>query len=205
MKNPYSQWIFPRLLDRMMGGEPFTPYRQKLLQQAQGDVLEIGFGTGLNLPHYPPGAIASLTLVDPNPGMGRLAQSRLAQSPFPVTCHTLSSENLPLGDNQFDTVVSTWTLCSIPRVAQALGEIYRVLKPGGVFLFVEHGRSPDPGIYRWQQRLTPIQRILADGCHLDRDISALVQAQFPQGQWERTNEPSLPALGHTFYWGLARK
>ena len=202
--NLYTEWVFPRMLDWMMAGEPFQTYRQQLLHAAIGDVLEIGFGTGLNLPHYSD-RVQSLTVIDPNPGMQQLAQPRLAQTSLPVTVQQLAGESLPMADDRFDTVVSTWTLCSIAGLEQALGEIHRVLKPGGQFLFIEHGLSERPEVQRWQRRLTPVQRVIADGCHLDRDIAMLVGQWFADLTWERFEAPSFPAIGGTFYRGVAHK
>ena len=122
-----------------------------------GEVLEIGFGTGLNLPHYPE-HVRRITTVDPNPGMGRLARRRIAESGIAVDQRALSGEALPFEDGSFDCVVSTWTLCSIPDAGRALGEIHRVLRPGGRFVFLEHGLSEDAKVRAWQRRLNPIQR-----------------------------------------------
>jgi ubiquinone/menaquinone biosynthesis C-methylase UbiE len=149
--------------------------RPMVLAPAQGHVLEIGFGTGLNLPHYPE-TVRHLTAVDVNPGMVRRARRRIAESSIPVDHQVADVASLSMADATFDTVVSTWTLCSIPAVEQALAEMHRVLKPGGTFLFVEHGLSDDAGVQRWQRRLDPIQRVIADGCHLTRRVGQLVEA-----------------------------
>jgi ubiquinone/menaquinone biosynthesis C-methylase UbiE len=159
-----------------MSAPALAQCRQKLLADVRGDVLEIGFGTGLNLPYYPP-HIHHLTAVDINPGMPALAQKRLRTSPITVDYRILNGEVLPMRDHTFDSVVSTWTLCSIANVTQALQEIRRVLKPEGRFLFIEHGLSDAPRVQRWQHRLNPLQKLLADGCHLDRNMRALIEAQ----------------------------
>lgn len=174
--NWYRRVIFPRLCEFLLGKPFVAKHRQELLSRARGDVLEIGFGTGLNLPHYPPG-IRKLTIIDPNVGMHHLAQKRIKQTRIEVEQQVLGGEHLPFADHTFDCVVSTFTLCSIGNVSQALGEVYRVLKPGQPFLFLEHGLSPDPGVQKWQRRLNRLEMLLADGCHLDRDIRALVAAQ----------------------------
>jgi ubiquinone/menaquinone biosynthesis C-methylase UbiE len=150
--------------------------RTNLLARACGDVLEIGFGTGLNLPHYPAG-VRRITTVDPNAGMHRLAQRRVRRSRIEVDQRVLSGERLPFEDNAFDCIVSTFTLCSIDKVEQALSEVYRVLRPGGRFLFLEHGLSPEPAVQKWQRRLNGLEMCLADGCCLDRNMKALVAAQ----------------------------
>ncbi|MEO1619648.1 MAG: class I SAM-dependent methyltransferase [Cyanobacteria bacterium J06632_3] len=202
--NVYTNLIFPRLLELTMSSASMTDYRRQLLSGVSGDVLEIGFGTGLNLPHYSQ-AVTSLTTVDPNEGMGAIAQKRIADSPIPVATQALSGEALPMDDNSFDNVVCTWTLCSIPNVEQALKEAYRVLKPGGKFFFIEHGLSHEPGMQRWQNRLTPIQRVVADGCHLNRKIDRLVDNIFDVVSVETFYATSLPKVIGYFYQGTAQK
>lgn len=170
----YSQWIFPRLCDWVMRQQRLSRLRRELLSGVQGEVLEIGFGSGLNLPHYPE-RVRKITAVDPNPGMNAVAQKRINASSIGVAHRILSAERMPLGDATFDSVVSTWTLCSIPNVDQALKEIVRVLKPGGKFFFLEHGRSDEPAVQKWQDRLTPLNKKLADGCHLNRDMKGIIE------------------------------
>lgn len=172
----YSRVIFPRLCELALNQPFIAKHRQALLSQARGDILEIGFGTGLNLPHYPP-HVRKITIVDPNPGMHRKAEQRIAASTIEVDQRLLGGEQLPFDAATFDCVVSTFTLCSIEEVSRALGEVFRVLKPGGCFLFLEHGLSPDPGVQKWQHRLTWLQRHLGDNCRLDRNIRALVTSQ----------------------------
>jgi ubiquinone/menaquinone biosynthesis C-methylase UbiE len=172
----YSQFIFPHLCDFCLNTSLVAKHRQILLAQADGDVLEIGFGTGLNLPFYAD-RIRRITVVEPNPGMNRLAQKRIKQRGIEVDQRLLSSERLPFEDGQFDCVVSTFTLCSIGDVHQALGEICRVIKPAGRFLFLEHGLSPEPKVQRWQHRLNWLQMRIGGGCRLDRNIKELVTGQ----------------------------
>jgi len=173
----YSQRILPYLLDWSMSDPAIAQYRKEVLANVTGEVLEIGFGTGLNLSYYPE-SIHKLVAIDANPGVRKIAQKRIQTSNITVNCRVLNGENLPMADNTFDSVVSTWTLCSIAKVEQALQEIYRVLKPGGKFFFIEHGLSPDPQVQTWQNRLTPIQKAIADGCHLNRNIRQLIEKQF---------------------------
>ncbi len=187
-----------------MSSVSMTDYRKQLLSEVSGDVLEIGFGTGLNLPYYS-AAVTSLTAVEPNEGMGAIAQKRINESPIPVETKPLSGENLSMPDASFDNVVCTWTLCSIPNVKKALNEAYRVLKPGGRFFFIEHGLSDEPGIQAWQNRLTPIQRVIADGCHINRKIDELVGAAFDQVAWEEFYAADLPKVMGYFYQGIATK
>ena len=200
----YSSLIFPRLLEFSMSSASMTDYRKQLLSEVSGDVLEIGFGTGLNLPYYS-AAVTSLTAVEPNEGMGAIAQKRINESPIPVETKPLSGENLSMPDASFDNVVCTWTLCSIPNVKKALNEAYRVLKPGGRFFFIEHGLSDEPGIQAWQNRLTPIQRVIADGCHINRKIDELVGAAFDQVALKEFYAADLPKVMGYFYQGIATK
>ncbi len=172
----YSRVIFPRLCDLLLGTELVAARRRELLAQARGQVLEIGFGTGLNVEHYSP-RVAKLTTIDPNEGMHRLAVRRIKSSPIEVEQRVLRSEQLPFEDGSFDCVVSTFTLCSIDDVSRALTEVYRALKPGGQFLFLEHGLSPEPKVQKWQRRLNWLQGKLADGCRLDRDVKQLIAGQ----------------------------
>lgn len=172
----YSQIVFPCLCDLLLNRPFVAKHRRELLAHACGEILEIGFGTGLNLPHYS-SHVRKITTVDPNTGMHRLARKRVKKSGIEVDQRILSSERLPFDDGAFDCVVSTFTLCSINDVERALVEIHRVLKPGGQFLFLEHGLSPEPNVQKWQRRLNWLEIVLADGCHLDRDIERLVTAQ----------------------------
>ena len=201
----YSQVIFPRLLEWGMSIPELTQYRQALLAEVTGNVLEIGFGTGLNLPHYP-SHIEKITTVDVNPGVNALAQKRIQASAIAIENHVLNGEQLPMADHSFDSVVSTWTLCSIAKVDQALQEIHRVLKPGGKFFFIEHGLSDEPKLQIWQNRLTPLQKVIADGCHLNRQIQALVERnQFEITKLEKFYATSLPKVGAYMYKGIAIK
>lgn len=201
----YSRLVFPWLCDCLLSQPFLAKYRQELLATVEGDVLEIGFGTGLNLPHYPP-HVRRITTVDPNAGTRRRAQRRIQHSGVEVDQRSLDCERLPFADGSFDCVVSSWTLCSIDDVGQALGEVHRVLRPGGRFLFLEHGLSPDPRVQKWQRRLNWLERRLVGGCRLDRDIRALVSAQpFAAVDVAEFALEKLPRThGHT-YRGVARK
>jgi len=200
----YSQVIFPRVLDWVMSDPVLTQYRQEVLSEVSGEVLEIGFGTGLNLPHYPE-TLQKLTAIDANAGMNGLARKRIQYSRIIVANRVLNGENLPMDDNSFDSVVSTWTLCSIAKVELALQEIHRVLKPGGKFFFIEHGLSDDPKVQVWQRRLTPLQKIIADGCHLDRNMKKLVENQFEVLKLEEFYMEETPKLAGYMYKGVATK
>jgi ubiquinone/menaquinone biosynthesis C-methylase UbiE len=200
----YSNLIIPYCIDLSMSGSNLRQYRQELLKDVSGEILEIGFGTGLNLPHYPE-QVTKITTVEPNPGMQKLARSRIKQSQITVDYKILNGESLPMSNAMFDSVVCTWTLCSIPLVEQAIAEVYRVLKPGGKFLFIEHGLSQDPSIQVWQNRLTPIQKVIADGCHLNRKINELVQQQFSNVTIKQFYASKLPKIIGYMYQGVAVK
>lgn len=200
----YSRWVLPRLLDWTMTGQPFAQYRQQVLADVSGEVLEIGFGTGLNLAYYP-ATVSSLTVIEPNLGMGAIAAPRLAATDLPVNSLPLRGEQLDLPSDRFDYVVSTWTLCSIAGLDQALQEIHRVLKPGGKFVFIEHGLSPDPTLQTWQHRLTPLQKRIADGCHFDRAIADLIQPHFASLAVDTFYAENVPKIGGYFYQGVAVK
>jgi ubiquinone/menaquinone biosynthesis C-methylase UbiE len=169
----YAEQVLPRLTDVVMSRPELTRIRARVAAELEGEVLEIGFGSGLNVPHYP-AAVTRVRAVDPATVGRRLAAGRVANCPVPVEYVGLDGQELPLESASVDHVLTTWTLCTIPDVARALGEIDRVLRPGGRFHFVEHGRSPDSDVARWQDRLTPLQRRVAGGCHLNRPIDELI-------------------------------
>ena len=169
----YTDQILPRITNKVLSGGPFSEIRARVSAGLGGEVLEMGFGSGLNVPHYPP-AVTRVRAVDPATVGRRLAAGRIAASPVPVEHAGLDGQQLPAGDASVDHVLATWTLCTIPDVRRALREVFRVLRPGGLLHFAEHGLSPDPRVARWQHRLTPLQRLLAGGCHLDRPIDELV-------------------------------
>ncbi len=198
----YDRHVLPWLIDWACGAPLFTRQRALLIPLAHGRVLEVGLGTGRNLPHYNPQRVQQVVGVDPALRMHRLAARRAKASGLDVVLMGLSAEVLPAPDASFDTVVSTYTLCSIPDPVAALCEMRRVLKPGGKLLFSEHGLSPEPGVARWQTRLQPHWKPLAGGCHLDRDMPALlaqagfacdVQAGYRWG----------PRVVSYHYWGQA--
>ena len=201
----YSRVIFPRLCNFALNNQIVAKRRQELLAATTGDVLEIGFGTGLNLLHYSP-EVRSLAAIEPSIGMGRMARERIERSLITVELHRLAGESLPFADDAFDCAVSTFTLCSIGDVDQALREIYRVLKPGGRFLFLEHGLSPDPGIQLWQRRLNWLQMRLGAGCHLTRNIGAMVAAQsFASLVIDESYLPKTPKTHGYVYQGVGTK
>lgn len=197
----YATQVFPRLMDWAMRSPRFVEYRTVTLAPARGHVLEIGFGTGLNLPHYPK-TVASLTVVDPAQLLPRRVAERVAAVPFPVVITHVGAERLPFETARFDCVVSTWTLCTIPDAVAALKEIGRVLKAEGQFLFLEHGRSNDLRVARWQDRLDPVQQVIGCGCHLNRAIDRLIaQAGLRMTQLDRFLLPGVPRIVGEMYQG----
>jgi SAM-dependent methyltransferase len=169
----YQDHIVPHLISLAMRKETFAPYRRRTVSAASGRVLEIGIGSGLNLPFYS-AAVGQVIGIDPSPRLLAMAR-RAGQGPAPeATFIEGSAEAIPVATGSIDTVVTTWTLCSIPDVAGALREMRRVLKPDGRLLFVEHGRAPEPGVRAWQERLTPLWRRIGGGCHLNRAIGDLI-------------------------------
>jgi ubiquinone/menaquinone biosynthesis C-methylase UbiE len=171
----YRDRIFPRVMNATCNTAENRRIRAEVCAPLTGEVLEIGFGSGLNLPHLPP-SVSRLLAVDPMDKGRRLAAERLATSPVTVDFVGLDGQTLALEDDSVDAALSTWTLCSIPDAAAAVGEIRRVLRPGGRFHFVEHGRAPDAKVRRWQSRLNGLQRRIACGCNLDRQIPELIEA-----------------------------
>ena len=170
----YGERVFPRAMNRLMNTKQTRGTRARVCAPLSGDIVEIGFGTGLNLPHLPP-AVTVVLAVDPLERGRTLASRRIAASPVSVEFVGLDGQLLPLADDSADAALSTWTLCSIPDPVAAVREINRVLRPGGTLHFVEHGCSPDPGVRKWQRRLNPIQRRIACGCNLDRDIPSILK------------------------------
>lgn len=171
----YEDRILPRILNRACGAKTLQPVRRRVCQALAGDIVEIGFGSGLNIPFYP-SAVTSVAAVEPCDVSWGLAGERLRASNVPVLRSGLDGQSLPFDDDSFDAALSTWTLCSIPDVAAALSELRRVLKSGGTLQFLEHGLAPDEGVRRWQRRLDPVQQRIAGGCHLTRPIVDLLEA-----------------------------
>ena len=171
----YTEHLVPRLINFAMRGEQFQKLRRDLVGQARGQVLEVGIGSGLNLPHYG-AAVDHVTGIDPSETGLVLAEQQAKISSTQVELIQGSAEQIPLPDASFDSVVSTWTLCSVPSVEAVIAEIYRVLKPGGRFYFIEHGLADDPTVVKWQGRLTPMMKACAGGCHLNRPIDKQIAA-----------------------------
>jgi ubiquinone/menaquinone biosynthesis C-methylase UbiE len=171
----YNSFVLPKLTHWVCSQKDIADQRRRIVPLARGRVLEIGMGSGLNLPFYNPDRIEFVWGLDPSKGLMKMAEKQSARLPFRVHLMTISGEDIPLKNHSADTVVVTYTLCSIPDVSKALKEMHRVLKPGGRLLFCEHGRSPDPSVLRWQDSLNPLWMKVSGGCHLNRSISGLIQ------------------------------
>jgi len=170
----YDEQVLPRAIDLVMDTGVMRKLRKRTLAPVSGTVLEVGFGSGLNLPFYP-SAVERLLAVDPAMVGRKLAGKRLDAVEFDVEFVGLDGQQIPLDDDAVDSAVCTWTLCTIPDADRALREVARILRPGGTLRFVEHGRHPDPGVARWQDRLNPIQNRFAGGCNLNRPIDDIVR------------------------------
>jgi SAM-dependent methyltransferase len=170
----YSRHILPKLIDKACGQPPMQALRSRYVSRATGRVLEIGIGSGLNLPHYS-SEVSSITGLDPAAELTVMAMARAGDAAAPVDLLQVSGEDIPADDSSYDTLVCTWTLCSIPDVYGALNEMHRVLKPGGSFFFIEHGLSPDQEVQGWQRRLEPFWKKIGGGCHLTRKADDLIR------------------------------
>jgi SAM-dependent methyltransferase len=169
----YEDRVLPRIINAACGSKTLEPLRHRVCDGLAGEVVEIGFGSGLNVPFYP-SEVTRVAAVDPADLGWRLAENRVKATPVPVHRSVLNGQSLPFADHSFDAALSTWTLCTIPDVAAALREVRRVLKPGGTFHFLEHGLAPDERVRVWQRRLDPIEQLLFGGCHFTRPIVELV-------------------------------
>lgn len=199
----YANYVFPWLMELTLGRQQLAEDRRKALADARGEVLEIGFGTGLNLPHYPR-EVDLLAAVDPARMLYRRVERRIAAAPMPVEIANVDAAGLPFDAGRFDCVVTTWTLCSIDNVTAALGEIRRVLKPGGAYLFLEHGRSGLGSVARWQDRINPLWRHIGVGCNLNRPIDSLIRgAGFHVERLERYAMADMPRILAEHYVGRA--
>ena len=200
----YSDRILPRCIDMGCAAKPISKQREKVVPQAEGRILEVGMGSGLNIPFYSVEKVELVWGLEPSAGMRKKARPRVDAAPFELHMLDLPGEEIPLDDNSADTVVLTYTLCTIPGWKAALEQMRRVLKPGGRLLFSEHGRAPDDNVRRWQDRIDPIWTRLAGGCHLNRDIPRLLrEGGFNIGELDTMYLPSTPRIAGFTYWGYA--
>lgn len=206
MRSPAVLWrheALPRLIDTVMQSARITEWRKRCIEGISGVVVEPGFGSGLNLPHMPP-EVTKVYAIDPAVVGEKLAKDRLAASPIPVEFIGLDGQDIPLDDNSCDAGLLTYTLCTIPDHDRALAELRRVIKPGGALHFVEHGAAPDANVKLWQDRITPIQQIVADGCNLNKPILELVERAGFEVEWSYADYHGQPKIGTYFTAGVAR-
>ena len=200
----YDERVLPHLINLACSTKPTRKQREKIVPLAEGDVLEIGFGSGLNLPFYDSQKVRKIWGLEPSEGMRRKAQPMVDVSDLDVEFIDLPGESIPLGANSVDTVLVTYSLCTIPDAITALEGMRRVLKPGGSLLFCEHGIAPDENVRRWQHRLNPAWGRIAGGCHMNRDIPELItKGGFEVTTDERMYIPGARMLSYN-YWGRAR-
>lgn len=200
--NPYDRYVLPWMVEHTCGVGPIQKKRSALVPKAEGRVLEVGVGTGHNFPFYDAERVTEVIALDPAEQMHDRARRRAAEAGIDVRVLALPAETIPLEDDEVDTVVTTFTLCSIPDAGAALAEMRRVLRPGGQLLFCEHGAAPSAGVRKWQRRLNPIQNKIAGGCNLDREITALVRQQFSITELDTGYMPG-PKIGSYLYSGTA--
>jgi ubiquinone/menaquinone biosynthesis C-methylase UbiE len=202
----YDRYLLPPLLSAAMSAKPITYQRRKVVPRAAGRVLEIGFGAGHNLPFYDATKVTHLWALEPSREMRARAAPRVAASPLEIEFLDLPGEAIPLDADAADMVLVTYTLCTIPNVMMALGEMRRVLKPEGRMIFCEHGEAPDANVRRWQERLTPAWKAIGGGCHLGRPIPRLIRdAGFRVAGMETMYLPGTPRFAGFNYWGMAAK
>ena len=200
----YEDVVLPRFINCACGSKPIMKQREKVVPRASGTVLEIGIGTGLNLPYYDAQKVDRVIGLDPSEKSWELAGERAANLAFEVEFIGLPSEEIPLADNSVDTVMVTFSLCTNPDPIRALQGMARVLKPSGELVFCEHGAAPDAKVFKWQQRVNPLWRRLCGGCNLNRDIPDLLRtAGFGINDMESMYLPSTPRIAGFNYWGSA--
>lgn len=200
----YNSKILPLLIDKACGGAPIQAQRKIVVPQARGEVLEIGIGSGLNLPFYDTSAVTKIWGLEPSAEMRVKAAKVAAKTAVPVSFLDLPGEEIPLGDGTIDTVLVTYTLCTIPDVAAALNQMRRVLKPEGKLIFCEHGLAPDASVRRWQNALNPIWGKVSGGCNLNRPIDALVKQAGFEIETLDTGYIASPKFAGFNYWGTAK-
>lgn len=198
----YERYFLPHFIHLACGAKPILEQREKVVPQAEGRILEIGMGSGINIPYYNPDKVEKLWGLEPSEGMRQKARPRVEAAPFELEWLGLPGEEIPLDDNSADTIVLTYTLCTIPDTLAAVKQMRRVLKPGGKLLFSEHGKAPDEAVQRWQDRINPAWKKMAGGCNINRDIPQLLeQGGFNIRQMETLYLPSTPKIAGFTYWG----
>lgn len=206
MASLYDRYVLPKLLGLACSTRPIMRQRQKVVPNAQGRVLELGIGMGRNLAFYDPAKVKEVVGVDPSPELRQAALDAPRPDGLAVRIEDGTAEALPFEDKSFDTVVCTFTLCSVCTPAAALAEARRVLKPGGRFLFCEHGLAPDPEVAKWQRRIEPVWKRIAGGCHLTRPVATAIAASgFKLGKVETMYLPKSPRFAGWNEWGWAAR
>ena len=200
----YRDHVYPQLVKALGDPKPIREVRERIVPEAEGRVLEIGVGPGVNFVHYDAARVTKVYALEPNAGMIRLAERQRRRAKVEITLIGLPGEQIPLEDGSVDTVLSTFTLCTIPGVVEALRGVRRVLKPGGKLIFFEHGLSPDPRVRRWQEWSEPIPHWLFEGCHVTRDIPSLIaQGGFRIERMEAAYLERFPKAWTHCWWGTA--
>jgi len=200
----YKDRVYPHLVTMLGNPKPIREVRQRILPLAEGRVLEIGVGPGVNFVHYDPAKVSKVYALEPNLGMIRMAEQQRRGTKLDVEFLDMPGERIPLEDGSVDTVVSTFTLCTIPGVVEAIRGIRRVLRPGGKFIFFEHGLSPDPRVRRWQKWSEPLFHLAFEGCHVTRDIPSLIrEGGFKIEQMDTAYLAPFPKSGSHCWWGTA--
>ena len=202
----YRDRVYPHLVSMLGNPKPIENIRQRVVPWAQGEVLEIGVGPGVNFVHYDRARVAKIYALEPNPGMLRRAEEQRRRTQLDIEFLDLPGERIPLPDASVDTVLSTFTLCTISGVVAAIEGVGRVLRPDGKFIFFEHGLSPDSSVRRWQERTEPFFQWAFEGCHVTRDIPALIQeGGFKIGQMDTGYLAPFPKCGSYCFWGVAQR
>ncbi len=200
----YDEKILPHVTHLVCGAKPVLKQREKIVPQAEGRILEVGMGSGINIPFYNPQKVEKVWGLEPSVGMRKKARKRVEAAPFDLEWLDLPGEEVPLDNNSVDTIVLTYTLCTIPDWLSAVKQMRRVLKPGGKLLFSEHGKAPDEAVQKWQNRMNPLWMKMAGGCHLNRDIPQLLkEGGFNIMQLDTLYVPKTPKVTAFTYWGYA--
>jgi ubiquinone/menaquinone biosynthesis C-methylase UbiE len=200
----YKNRVYPHLVTMLGNPKPIREVRQRIVPLAEGRILEIGVGPGVNFVHYDPAKVSKVYALEPNPGMIRMAEQQRRRTELDVEFLDVPGERIPLGDESVDSVVSTFTLCTIPGVVEAIRGIRRVLRPGGKFIFFEHGLSPDPRVQRWQEWSEPLFHLAFEGCHVMRDSPSLIRkGGFKIEQMDTAYLAPFPKSGSYCWWGTA--
>jgi ubiquinone/menaquinone biosynthesis C-methylase UbiE len=200
----YDKYILPKFLNCACGSKPITYQRKKVVPLAEGNVLEVGIGSGLNLPYYDRTKINQIWGLDPSEDLSLMAKETAKEEGLDINFISCGAEEIPLPDNHFDSVLITYTMCTIPEVIRANIEIKRVLKKGGKLIFCEHGIAPDENIIKWQSRINPIWGKIAGGCNINRNIPQIIEESgFKIEQMEEMYLPSTPKIAGYNYWGFA--